>query len=185
MNKTILCLVALFVSSSAHALISPIYRVMNEFKASFGVNPCIKVVETPTAEGHIQVQACTAEVGEALATILVQNANGGYGSLDVLDPTGKSVKPAEIKSLDQLAALADKVLKDNPFYTKSYPYSIMGGPPSEVLVEFKPKVIQVFVDNISNPYGTNAFVASDLFSKFLNQTVGDLNFRLETVTSPE
>jgi hypothetical protein len=182
MKKLTLILFAAFLQSPAHALISPYAMMANELAASIGADPCINVslVDRPDGAPQVVVKACNQVKAEALAALLTP-----ADELVIENQDGTPAKAAPMATLDDLVAVTEAAFQDNPYYSNSYKYDMLGGDPSEVLIEFKPQIIQVFIDNIANPYGTESTVAADLFAKYLKKAFFSEYDDLWTFTGPK
>jgi len=170
---------SVFFGSAAHALIPN--PTGNQLNSIFGVDSCMKVSEASVPPFTVSVQACSEPVAGAMAALLNTSPNGF--SVEVLGPDGKKAVATKISNFNELLAAVEVVLHANPYFSKAYAYDPLGLSANQVLVEFKPMVIRVFIDNISNPYGTSAYVAADLFQMFLSPQIGSL--KLMTTTGPQ
>jgi hypothetical protein len=178
--KGIALVAAGLFASSALALISPDYMAMVELSATIGADSCFQV-GAPSNDGKqssITITSCDTKKGAALAMLV----KAEYIKLIVADSNGKPIAPANVTTVDEMVKEATLVFKDNPHFVKAYPYQPMNPQANQILIEFKPEVIQVAVDNISNPYGLSSFVAADLFATFLNRALGDI--AVGTASSP-
>ena len=154
--------------------------------ASIGADPCVKVGEPDSFSGNATatpIQVCDAAKAQALADVLQPSAKY-LGNLESLIRMGMWSNRRNFRALRSLRRRQIPPFEVTLTTRSHIPYDALGFTPNCALVEFKPQVIEVATDNISNPYGSNSYVAAEVFILFLNSDAGGMNEGLRPVTGP-
>ncbi|MBI3557248.1 MAG: hypothetical protein HY074_13375 [Deltaproteobacteria bacterium] len=175
MNKFILVVVAfLFIAQSALAASPPWYRAAALLRKTIGASACFQVgkPELPTDGTRtyvITILACSDAAGRGLAQVIKKDF--GYVVIRIISPAGvAAANVVEEPSVDQLKEAFEAGLTQNPYYVAFHPR----GGFSNVTVEFKREVVQLFTDNLADLYGNSNYVAADAFSQVLGLQYGKL-----------
>lgn len=185
---TLFCL-----SGSANALISPTWSANSNFKAALEGDSCF-TVQDPITVGTVQkivVQSCSDEKAQAWETIVATAFRKDYAYVEFHGTSG-GVKPMAVtgatpkERVASLARIFNIALGANPNLNAVMQFDPNQCPfcRANIVLEMKPKVIQVFMDDLSDPWGQHNKTAQDHFAALLNLQFDDLKVLTTTTKKP-
>lgn len=167
-------------SVSAFALSPPWYILASETQKTLGADPCVRVDDLDSAIGHpgdfdLNIHAiCSDQKANALATALPASRDFGGVTvfIRVFDPNGHQ-EPKGILPIDpaEAAEVYQRALDGNPLFVQIDP----GNAIVDFFLEFQPRVVQFYADNLADAYHNLNLVAADAFDKVLD---------LQAITTP-
>lgn len=184
MKKTTSFLLVLIAASctTAWTLSPPQYGLWREIKGSFGASPNVQVKEIYEENGVniIDIVGSDADVCNGLAYVMTLSYNfGGIKvTVRILDKGGNQYTAPILKEGENAAEVLKKhfqnALQGNPYFSRVLDIS-SGFVGVYVWIEFQPKVIQFWNDNIGDYYGNNNYVAADVFSGVCRSDFGSVS----------
>lgn len=158
----------------------PQYLLFERIKNSIGADPslCIKPIYEKKGIYYIDIITDSEYTAIGLATILIPEYN--YGNIEVKVRVFRKyectpVRPTECLKDNKVKAakkLIETALKCNPYYLTSIdkpedaPTTI-----GDIIIIFRKKIIQFFSDDISDFFQYSNFVAQDIFSSILVDSI--------------
>ncbi len=182
----------LLISNAALALSPPWYAYWSVVKSTLGADACVESSELTRAkdfdgfEGTIKV--CNLEKAAALARLVGSEKNAGARiRINFVDAQSKAVSPEDLGEVnpERVVQLIHRALKENRYFAASEMGSAgFGG--KMVWVEFKPSVISLWADNISDKYGRINYIAATAFDSVLGlKELAAAGFSVRVTTRPE
>jgi hypothetical protein len=170
-------------ASFARAASAPWYQAAAVLKKTIGASPCAQVGQPVaptdgTRQWTITIQACSPKTARALAIVLKPQFYTS-AAIVVAGPDGaKETAPDPDKSLsvDELKEAFVAALGENPYFAAARSTRAF----APLTVEFKPEVVQVWSDNISDFYGMTNYVAADAFKQSLRLEFGAIRVGITT-----
>lgn len=169
----------------------PQYLLFEQIKNSIGTDPtlCIKPIYEENGVYYIDIITdfkCTA-IG--LATVLIPEYNYGNIKINIRvfwRGDCDQIKPIEYPKCNKVEAakeLIELALRCNPYYLATIKQP-EDAPPTigDVIIIFRKKVIQYFSDDISDFFQYSNFVAQDVFSSILVNSLFYKNVKLSYST---
>lgn len=172
--KSALAAAVTLASSSAFALVPPEWSYWLHVKASLGADSCVQVPDLIERDDHtfdLKLEVCDDAKARALAQLVKAEDTDAGVKVSVIRPNGQvAARASQLGGLrpDQIAEMYRKALTGNPYF------SAAGAEDAgfyQVWVEFKPRVIQVQIDNIASRHGYATHVAQAVFNQVMDDGI--------------
>ena len=183
----------LCVPPSASALISPAWSAYSNFKAALNGDSCYTIQE-PALVDNVQkiiIQACTDQKAAAWEAIVSPAFRKDFGYVEFHGPSGPvkatSLTGASLQDKTaSLAAIFSLALGENPNLNSVMRFDLSACPycQANVVLEMKPRVIQVFMDDINDAWGQHNKTAQDHFACLINSQYDQLKVMTTTTKKP-
>ena len=182
-------LTILTFSSSAFGISPPPYFYWSHVQATIGRDPCITVrdlTHNPNEEYVLRMDICSNEKAQALNKVLRRDAGSSahfvtvqvIGPDQVILPANPTCTPDSPADMELVYSQA---LGGNPLIASIYVAS--NSHMTAAWVEFKPAVVQVWVDNIGDRFGNNTYTAADAFAQVIDFNACGDHPSIRTTTS--
>ena len=186
MKKYFFVIFLTVVSLNSWSASPPWYYYQAVLKATIGADSCFRVSDVISPEAsatryQVKITGCSVEKSRALATLLTKSSATEILDVVVLLPNGNLAKPQSPANSQEVAKTITLALTGNPYFVTVHVSHSGGLGLSDLFIEFKPEVIQLWSDNISDFYGLSNFVAQSAFGTVLSDHLG--NFRIAVTTS--
>lgn len=154
----------------------PQYTLWRKLANSIGAHPYISVDEPYPMGERWYIDVCVGRPKTAVALAQVLLTDYDFGGikvtirvLDRAEPIILSAISSEGKNATAIQEMLVEALRDNRYYVttlkpQEQPPLIPWG---EIVIVFKPEVIQFWNDNLADYYGYNHYVAQDVFAEVL------------------